>query len=120
MKNGSTLVLASAATLACSVYCLPVYEIFKVGEDLHWEKGLNLYQKIWQEITIIPHFNNTEGGADLDTGYCYLGQVRATKLLAMLPHSTSVLGIDEHTCLIVDLDTQTESIHGKGTVNKVS
>lgn len=119
VKNGSTLVLASAATIACSAHCLPVYEIFKVGEDLRWEQGLNLYQEIWRELTVIPHFNNKEGGSHLDTSYCYLGHDRAVKLLAMLPRTASVLGIDEHTCLIVDLDTQTESVRGKGTVNKV-
>ena len=119
VKKGSTLILSSAATLACSTHCLPVYEIFKVGEDLYWQEGLNLYKEIWQEISIIPHFNNTEGGADLDTSYCYLGRNRATKLLAMLPPSTSVLGIDEHTALVIDLKEGTNSIRGKGTTHKV-
>lgn len=119
IKNGSTLILASAATITCSRYALPVYEIFKVGEKLHWQNGLNVFKDIWEEMTIIPHFNNTEGGADLDTSYCYIGKDRATRLLSMLPKSTPILGIDEHTVLIIDLQTKSQSVRGKGTLHKL-
>lgn len=119
VKNGSTLILASAATVACSKHCLPVYEIFKVGQDLHWQDGLDLYSSIWQEMTIIPHFNNREGGADLDTSYCYIGSNRANQLLSMLPPNTQLLGIDEHTCLIVDLSTGSQVVRGKGDIHKL-
>lgn len=119
VKNGSTLVLASAATIACSKHCLPVYEIFKVGDDLHWQEGLDLYGKIWQENTIIPHFNNAEGGANLDTSFCYMGQERAGRLLPMLPLATPVLGLDEHTVLIIDLQTLEQIVRGKGNIHSV-
>ncbi|MBP9670214.1 cysteinyl-tRNA synthetase [Candidatus Woesebacteria bacterium] len=119
IKRGSTLVLASAATIACSRFALPVYEIFKVGEKLHWENGLNLYKEIWQEATVLPHFNNKEGGADLDTSYCFVGQGRAERLLSMLPSKTKVMGIDEHTALIIDLTNQKESVRGKGITHSV-
>lgn len=118
VKNGSTLILASAATITCSRYALPVYEIFKVGEKLHWQNGLNIFKDIWEEVTIIPHFNNTEGGADLDTSHCYIGKDRALRLLSMLPKKTSVLGLDEHTALIIDLKTKAQSIRGKGVTHK--
>lgn len=120
VKGGSTLILASAATIACSRFALPVYEIFKVGEKLHWENGLNIYKEIWQELTILPHFNNREGGADLDTSYCYVGQGRGERLLSMLPSKTKVLGIDEHTALIIDLTNQKESVRGKGAITPLS
>lgn len=120
VKQGSTLVLSSAATIACSRFALPVYEIFKVGEKLHWDNGLNLYKEIWQEITVIPHFNNKEGGADLDTSHCFVGQGRAERLLSMLPSKTKVLGIDEHTALIIDLTNQKESVRGKGIITTLS
>jgi hypothetical protein len=120
VKQGSTLVLASAATIACSRYALPVYEIFKVGEKLHWDNGLNLYKEIWQEATVLPHFNNKEGGADLDTSYCFVGQGRAERLLSMLPSKAKVIGIDEHTALIIDLSNQKESIRGKGIITTLS
>lgn len=119
VKNNTTLILASAATIAFSHHALPVYEIYKVGEPLHWQKGLNIYEQIWQDMTIIPHFNNTEGGANLDTSYCYIGKDRAEKLFVVLPSNTPLLGIDEHTALIVDLATFTEQIRGKGTIHKI-
>lgn len=119
VKSGSTLILASAATITCSRYALPVYEIFKVGEKLHWQNGLNLFKEIWEETTIIPHFNNTEGGADLDTSHCYIGKDRAAKLFAMLPSKTNILALDEHTALIIDLTSKKETIRGKGTIHKI-
>ncbi len=119
VKNGSTLILASAATVASSKHCLPVYEIFKVGDDLHWQNGLDIYSSIWQEMTIIPHFNNREGGSDLDTSYCYIGRKRANKLFSMLPPNTQALGIDEHTCLIVDLATGSQVVRGKGELHQL-
>ena len=41
------LVLASAAVVAISAYALPVYEIYKVGEDLHWNEGLDFFGLYW-------------------------------------------------------------------------
>lgn len=114
VQKGATLILASAATIACSKHCLPVYEIFKVGDDLHWRDGLDLYSSIWQEMTIIPHFNNREGGADLDTSYCYIGKSRGENMLAQLPKGAPVTAIDEHTCLIIDLNSKEQSVRGKG------
>ncbi|GAB4027809.1 MAG: hypothetical protein Fur0011_6650 [Candidatus Microgenomates bacterium] len=119
VKKGSTLILASAATITFSKYALPVYEIYKVGEELHWERGLNLYRDIWQEVSIIPHFNNREGGVGLDTSYCYIGKERAEKLILMLPKDTQVMGIDEHTALLVDLDLDETQVRGKGDVHVV-
>src|SRR5579883_510627 len=37
--TGTPLILASAAVLAISAYTLPVYEIYKAGADLGWERG---------------------------------------------------------------------------------
>lgn len=119
VKKGSTLILASAATLACSLHCLPVYEIYKVGEDLHWVEGLNIYKDLWQECSIIPHFNNREGGADLDTSYCYVGAARFHKLQSLLPRALHFIGIDEHTCLILDRTTRQESVRGKGGIHRI-
>ncbi len=117
VKNGVTLILASAATISFSRHVLPVYEIYKVGEDLHWEEGLDVYDSIWQRATIIPHFNNTEGGEGLDTSHCFVGRKRFTHLKSMLPENEWMLGIDEHTAYIVDLDTQKGETRGKGTIH---
>lgn len=119
VKNGSTLVLASAATISFSRHALPVYEIYKVGEDLHWQDGLSVLGEIWCDTTIIPHFNNREGGEGLDTSYCFVGKDRATKLLAMLSADAKVLGLDEHTALVIDLATNEQTVKGKGTLTQV-
>ena len=36
-RLGAALLLASAATIAVGASTLPVYEIYKVGQDLHWQ-----------------------------------------------------------------------------------
>ena len=79
---------------------LPVYEIYKCGADLGWEPGLALLSDL--DLTILPHWNNAEGGAGLDTSHCFMGLERFDDLYAMLPASTTVLGIDEHTACIID------------------
>jgi hypothetical protein len=42
VEKGGCLVAASAAALTVGRYTLPVYEIYKVGQDLHWVEGMNL------------------------------------------------------------------------------
>lgn len=119
VKSSATLILASAATITFSAHSLPVYEIYKVGEDLHWIDGLNLYKDIWKEVTIIPHFNNREGGEGLDTSHCYVGADRAGRLISMLPKDAPIIGIDEHTALVVDLETGDTQVKGKGQLHQV-
>lgn len=53
--SGSALSLASAGVLALSAYTLPVYEIYKAGEDLHWQKGLNYFANFGLGFVLIPH-----------------------------------------------------------------
>jgi cyanophycinase-like exopeptidase len=115
--NGTTLILASAATLAFSRHCLPIYEIYKVGEDLHWINGLDFFDS---PLTIIPHFNNREGGNDLDTTHCYIGKDRGEKLLKLLPPGEKVIGIDEHTAYIINQKTGQTEVKGKGRVTPLS
>lgn len=119
VKNRATLILASAATITFSTHSLPVYEIYKVGEDLHWVDGLDIYSEIYEPITVIPHFNNREGGVGLDTSYCYIGKDRATKLLSTLPNESKVIGIDEHTALVIDLNSKEKTVRGKGMINQL-
>lgn len=113
---GATLTFASAAAIAFGRFCLPVYEIYKAGDDLHWQPGLNLFQRIGLDLTIMPHWNNTEGGSELDTSHCFVGQDRFRYLKRMLPPETTVLGIDEHTACVLDPDAQTGTVHGAGGV----
>ncbi len=115
-RLGATLVLASAATTAIGAHALPVYEIYKAGEDLHWRPGLDLFGAFGLDLVFIPHWNNAEGGADLDTSRCFMGETRFAELLALLPAHITVVGIDEHTALMMDFETAQAEVIGHGTV----
>jgi len=115
VSSGSSLSLASAATIAFSGFTLPVYEIYKVGVDkLFWEKGLDFFKDFLGSITVIPHFNNTEGGEKTDTSRCFVGRQRFEKLLKLLPQGEGLWGIDEQTGIIIDLKTKTKKVIGQG------
>jgi len=120
VKDGASLSIASAATAAFSTHCLPVYEIFKVGEPLHWVDGLDIYSEFLEPMTIIPHFNNNEGGEKLDTSRCWMGAARFEKLLGMLPKGEKILGIDEHTSIAFNLNTSECIVRGQGTVYDIT
>jgi cyanophycinase-like exopeptidase len=115
-KQGAVLCFASAATLAVGAKVLPVYEIFKAGSDLYWADGLNVFGAFGLELAIVPHWNNTDGGVHLDTSCCFMGRQRMEQLRQMLPPSTVLLGIDEHTALILDFQRGQGLVLGKGTV----
>jgi cyanophycinase-like exopeptidase len=117
VRAGASLALSSAATLSFSHYVLPVYEIYKVGADPYWEAGLDVLSEFFEEITVIPHFNNNEGGEKTDTSRCFMGSERFAKLRAMLPPQEKVWGIDEHSAAIIDVATKEVSQRGKGTVH---
>jgi hypothetical protein len=115
-RLGSSLVFSSAATIAASVWALPVYEIYKVGEDLHWRDGLDLLAPYGLSVVFVPHWNNQDGGEDLDTSRCYMGQARFEPLLEMLPPEATVVGIDERMGLVLDLEAGTGRTLGKDSV----
>ena len=60
-RVGATLALASAAVIAISALALPVYEIYKAGQDLHWQPGLDLFGAYGLKLVFVPHWNNAEG-----------------------------------------------------------
>lgn len=101
-RLGAHLIFASATSIASSFKALPVYEIYKVGEDLHWKDGLSFFKDFGLSLVFIPHWNNNDGGDDLDTSHCYMGADRYNRLVDMLPDEPTIVGIDEHTALIVD------------------
>lgn len=100
-RLGAALALASAAVVAVSAYALPVYEIYKVGEELHWKEGLDLFGFFGVPLVFVPHWNNNDGGEELDTSRCFMGKSRFARLMEMLPPDLTVVGIDEKTALIV-------------------
>jgi len=116
---GVALVVASAATIALGSLALPVYEIFKVGEEPHWKPGLGFFEPFGLNLVIIPHWNNNQGGNDVDTSRCFIGKPRFDILLEHLPPQTPILGIDEHTSLIMDLNSREGLVMGRGEVHFV-
>ncbi len=115
INRGGCLVAASAAALSIGTHTLPVYEIYKVGEPLHWVPGLNILGNLNFNLVVIPHWNNAEGG-NHDTSYCYMGEKRFTALEAMLPPGTTILGIDEHTVCILNFAAGMVTADGLGRV----
>lgn len=115
-RLGAAIALASAAVVAISAYALPVYEVYKVGEDIHWKPGLDLFGYYGVPLVFIPHWNNNDGGDELDTSRCFMGQERFIKLMEMLPAELTVVGIDEKTGLIVYPESGICKVVGLGGV----
>lgn len=113
--SGGTITFASAAAVTLGPFALPVYEIYKVGEQPHWLEGLDLMRETGLRAVVVPHFNNAEGG-NHDTRYCYMGERRLSMLETLLPDDVFVLGVDEHTACIIDLDAGTAAVEGVGKV----
>nr|WP_290669251.1 hypothetical protein [Ardenticatena sp.] len=112
--RGAALVAASAAAIALGTLALPVYEIFKAGHPLHWEMGLDLFALYGRRTVVIPHWNNREGGNTLDTSRCFMGRARFERLQRMLPPNVSLLGLDEHTALLLTPNDEQAHVLGKG------
>ena len=115
LLNGGCVTFASAAALTLGVATVPVYEIYKVGAAPVWEEGLDLLSTAGLRAAIIPHYNNAEGGTH-DTRFCYLGEPRLAIMERSLPEDVFVLGIDEHTGCVIDIDASTVEIVGLGVV----
>jgi hypothetical protein len=112
---GGAVTFASAAALALGAVAVPVYEVYKVGEDARWIDGLDLLGPLGLPVALIPHYDNAEGGTH-DTRFSYLGEQRLAKLEHELPEGVFVLGVDEHTALCLDLDTGMALVAGNGGV----
>lgn len=113
--EGGCLAGASAAALTLGRFTLPVYEIYKVGQQLHWIEGLDILGRFDIRLVVIPHWNNAEGGTH-DTSCCFMGRDRFRKLEKLLPENVPVFGIDEHTACILDFETDMAQVKGIGTV----
>jgi hypothetical protein len=115
-RLGAAVVLASAGVIAASAQALPVYEIYKVGDDLHWCPGLDLFGPYGLSLAFISHFDNKEGGAELDTSRGFIGRARFDQLLLMLQQEAVAVGLDEHTALGIDLLAGTCRVMGRGGI----
>ena len=117
VRRGGTVVLGSAAALTLGTHAVPVYEIYKVGEDPQWVEGLDLLGTLTGvDAAVVPHYDNKEG-ATHDTRFCYLGEDRLAALEEQLPDHVGVLGVDEHTAFIVDVEARTITVAGNGVMS---
>jgi hypothetical protein len=96
-------------------FSLPVYEIYKVGQEIHWVDGLDVLTQFGFNLVVVPHWNNAEGGTH-DTRFCFMGKPRFQQLETLLPDDATIIGIDEHTACIIDLNAQEIDIQGIGSV----
>ena len=115
LTNGGIVTFASAAALTLGKATVPVYEVYKVGQDVQKLDGLDILASIGINAALIPHYDNTEG-ANHDTRFCYLGEARLQMFESLLDEDTYVLGVDEHTGLIIDIDAATATVVGNSNV----
>ena len=116
LAHGGCVVFASAAALTLGRFTVPVYEIYKVGAEPAWADGLDLLSPLLgPDVAVIPHYDNAEGG-NHDTRFCYLGERRLAYMEDRLPPDGWVLGVDEHTALVLDLDAGSATVTGNSTV----
>jgi hypothetical protein len=116
LAGGGILTMASAAALTVGLLTIPVYEVYKVGEEPRWLDGLDLLgPATGLRAAVVPHYDNAEGGTH-DTRFCYMGERRLRVLESTLPAGAFVLGVDSHTALVFDLEAGTAAIAGLGGV----
>jgi hypothetical protein len=117
LLHGGVVVFASAAAATLGRWALPVYEVYKVGLPPHWLDGLDLLGLlgVGADGVVIPHYDNAEGGTH-DTRFCYMGERRLAALETLLPDGAWILGVDEHTALVVDLEAGQAVVTGRGAV----
>ena len=115
LTMGGIVTFASAAALTLGRRTVPVYEIYKAGVDPYWLEGLDVLGEFGIHATVIPHYDNTEGGHH-DTKFCYLGERRLQILERQFGAEEFVIGIDEHTGLVIDFDDDHAEVVGNSTV----
>jgi hypothetical protein len=118
-RLGASLIFASAATISVGAHALPVYEVYKVGQDIHVVDGLNFFGDFGLHISFIPHWNNADGGVDLDTSRCFVGMDRFAEWCGMVPMENTTVGLDEHSGIILDFEKGTCEVSGVSSVSLV-
>jgi cyanophycinase-like exopeptidase len=118
-EAGADLLFASAASIALGRYALPVYEVYKAGEDPYWADGLDLMSELGLQLAIVPHFDDSSGGDNYDSRFCYMGAKRFDVLQERLPPEVTILGIDAYTCVCFDPNTRTANVAGQGGVTLI-
>ena len=81
--------------------------------------GLDLLRAYGFSLVIVSHWDNKEGGAELDTRCGLMGRARFQQLMAMLPDGMIIVGIDEHTALTMDLQAGECQVMGRSGVTLI-
>jgi cyanophycinase-like exopeptidase len=116
VRRGGSLVMGSAAAVTVGAVSLPVYEIYKVGDEARWLPGLDLLGLLTGiRAAVIPHYDNREGGRH-DTRFCYMGEQRLLELESLLADDVGILGVDEHTAALIDIESGVVEVRGSGTL----
>jgi hypothetical protein len=118
-QAGADIFFASAASICLGRHALPVYEVYKAGEDPYWADGLNLLGELGLDLAVVPHYDDSSGGENYDSRFCYMGARRFDILQSCLPGDVSILGIDAYTAICFDPDTREASVSGQGGVTMI-
>jgi hypothetical protein len=118
-RLGASLIFASAATISVGAHALPVYEVYKVGQDMHVVDGLNFFEDFGLHLSFVPHWNNADGGVDLDTSRCFVGMDRFADWCGRVPVENTTVGLDEHTGIILDFEKGSCEVSGVSSVSLV-
>jgi hypothetical protein len=86
---------------------------------VHVVDGLNLFKDFGVHLSFIPHWNNADGGVDLDTSRCFVGMDRFGEWCNLLPSGNTTLGLDEHTGIIIDFEGAICEVSGVSSVSLV-
>jgi len=111
-RSGGVVSFASAAALTLGAFTAPIYEIYKAGATPYWLDGMDVLSLAGLRCAVIPHYDNAEGG-NYDTRFCYLGEERLSHMESQLPTNVGILGIDEHTAVIIDLERNELIVGGR-------
>ena len=82
--------------------------------------GTELRRQTRRALSFIPHWNNAEGGVDLDTSRCFVGLDRFNQWCDSLPPENTTLGLDEHTGIILDFQIGKCQVLGVSSVSIVN
>jgi hypothetical protein len=118
-EEGADMFFASAASISLGKYALPVYEVYKAGYDPYWEDGLDLLSYYGLNLAVVPHFDDSSGGENYDSRFCYMGATRFNKLQEQLPKDVAILGIDAYTAICFDPNTNEATISGQGGITLI-
>ena len=118
-EAGAHVFFASAAAITLGRYSLPVYEIYKAGQDPFWTDGLDLLGRMGLNFAVVPHFDDNSGGENYDTRFCYMGARRFEMLQDQLPEDVTILGIDAYTSICFDPESAQARVAGQGGITVI-